>query len=390
MGGLIVKPRARIFHGHDWVYSTEVKKIFGDPQPGDVISLKDFKDRPLGSAIYNPASQIVARRFSRRKQSLDLEFFQRRLERAHAHRESTGMVKPPYVYRVVWSESDGLPGVVVDRYGDQWIFQTHTLGMDLRKEILVEAMIEQFNPAVIVERNEGTGRAAEGMEPVSKVHRGEPKREQLWSDGIALTADPAGGQKTGFYIDQLDNYASVAAFSKGRRVLDCFTNQGGFALHCAKAGAKEVIALDVSATAIEAAQENSRAAGVQITFEETNVFDWLKHAQAAGQQFDLIVLDPPSFTRSRANVGEALRGYKEIHLRALKMLEPGGILASFSCSHHIDRATYMQMIIDASVDAKRGLRLRASLGQRPDHPVIPSIPETDYLHGVILEVIPAW
>ena len=390
MGGLVVKPRARIFHGHDWVYSTEVRKIFGDPQPGEVISLKDFKDRPLGSAIYNPASQIVARRFSRRKQDLDLEFFRRRLERAHALREALGLIQAPFVYRLVWSESDGLPGIVVDRYGDQWIFQTHTLAMDQRKEILVEALIQLFDPAVIVERNEGAGRAAEGMEPVIKVHRGTPRREPLWIEGIPLTADPGEGQKTGFYIDQLDNYASVARHASGRRVLDCFTNQGGFALHCAKAGAKEVIGLDVSAPAIEGAQENARLAGLNVQFEVANVFDWLKRAQGDGQQFDLIVLDPPSFTRTRANLTEALRGYKEIHLRALKMLEPGGILASFSCSHHVDRATYLQMIIDASVDAKRGLRLRQSFGQRPDHPVIPSIPETDYLHGVILEVIPAW
>jgi len=390
MGGLVVKPRARIFHGHDWVYSTEVRKIFGDPQPGDVISLKDFKDRPLGSAIYNPSSQIVARRFSRRKQDLDLEFFERRLARAQAYRESIGVVKEPFVYRLVWSESDGLPGVVVDRYGDQWIFQTHTMGMDRHKGELVQALINQFNPAVIVERNEGSGRTAEGLQPVTHVHLGEARREQLWIDGVPLTADVGGGQKTGLYIDQLDNYSRVAALASGRRVLDCFTNQGGFALHCARAGAKEVTAVDVSATALAAAQENADAAGLNIHFEEGNAFDKLKQAQAAGEQFDLIVLDPPSFTRSRANLSEAMRGYKEIHLRALKMLEPGGILASFSCSHHVDRAMYMQMVIDASVDAKRGLRLRSSLGQRADHPILPGIPESDYLHGLILEVIPAW
>jgi 23S rRNA (cytosine1962-C5)-methyltransferase len=390
MGGLIVKPRARIFHGHDWVYGTEVKKVFGDPQPGDVISLKDFKDRPLGSAIYNPNSQIVARRFSRRKQELDLDFFRRRLERAHAYRERIGLTGGADVYRVVWSESDGLPGVVVDRYGEQWTFQTHTLGMDRVKEALVQAIRDLFQPEVIVERNEGSGRTAEGLEPVTQVHLGQPRRELLWFDGVALTSDPAGGQKTGLYIDQIDNYKHVASFAAGRRVLDCFTNQGGFALHCAKAGAREVTAVDVSAPALEAARQNAQAAGLDVRFEEHNAFDKLKHDQAAGEQYDLIVLDPPSFTRSRANLGEALRGYKEIHLRALKMLEPGGLLASFSCSHHVDRATYLQMLVDASVDAKRGLRLRAVLGQRADHPVLPGIPETDYLHGVIIEVIPAW
>jgi 23S rRNA (cytosine1962-C5)-methyltransferase len=390
MGGIVVKPRARIFHGHDWVYNTEVRKVFGDPEPGDVVSLKDFKDRPLGSAIYNPASQIVARRFSRRKQDLDLDFFRRRLERAHAYRERLGVVAEPWIYRAVWSESDGLPGVVVDRYGEQWVFQTHTLAMDRRKELLVEALADTLGARVVVEKNDGPGRAAEGLSPCWAVHRGEARRERLWARGVPLTFDPAEGQKTGIYIDQLDNYAAVAAHAEGRRVLDCFTNQGGFALHCARAGAARVTGVDSSALAVALARENAEAGGWPAEFAEDNVFDRLKAAQAAGETYDLIILDPPSFARNRASLGEALKGYKEIHLRALRMLEPGGLLATFSCSHHVDRATHLAMVVDAAVDAKRGLRLREALRQRADHPALPALPETDYLHGCILEVIPAW
>ncbi len=390
MGGLVVKPRARIFHGHDWVYQTEVRKVFGNPEPGDVISLKDFKDRPLGSAIYNPQSQIVARRFSRRKQDLDLEFFKRRLERARSYRELLGFTREPWVYRLVWGESDGLPGVVVDRYGDQWVFQTNTLAMDRRKEILVTALAEACGAAIIIERNDSPGRAAEGLEPETRVHRGTARRERLLHEGLPLTVDPTGGQKTGVYLDQLENQRIVAGFAAGRRVLDCFTNQGGFALRCALAGAREVRGIDSSGAAIAMARENAEAAGLVVAFEEGNVFDRLKEAQVTGETHDLIILDPPSFTRNRSNLGEALRGYKEIHLRALRMLEPGGLLATFSCSHHVDAETFLGMVVDASVDAKRGMRLRAVLGPRGDHPVIPAMPETAYLHGLVLEIIPAW
>ena len=393
MPGIVIRPRARIFHGHEWVYASEVKKTFGNPQAGDVISLKDYKDRPLGSAIYNPQSQIVARRFSRRKQALDLEFFTRRISRAFEYRKSlTGI--DPQLCRVVWSESDGLPGVIIDRYGEHVVLQTLTLGMDMRLEEIGEAMRSILAPRSIAVRNDSTIRNAEGMKPESHMLHGDnpgPFRVSAAPGTMSFSVDLLGGQKTGLYLDQFENYSAVAALAAGRRVLDCFTNQGGFALHAAAAGAKEVVGIDSSGSAIAAAKTNAEAAGLSnVSWLEANVFDELKARDAAEEKFDLIVLDPPSFTRNKRSLTDALRGYKEIHLRALKMLEPGGVLATFTCSHHVSRNAFLEMVRDAGVDAKRTLRQVGTYAQRADHPINPSLPETEYLHGFAFEVIPAW
>lgn len=390
MSGLVVRPQARIFHGHDWVYGSEVKKVFGDPQPGDVISLKDFKDRSLGSAIYNPASQIQARRFSRRKQDLDRDFFVRRLRRAWAHREALGLGDPSGAVRCVWSESDGLPGVVLDRYAGQFVLQTLTRGMDQRKDLLIDAIREVFTPSSLVLRNDSSMRTAEGLEPEVAVLLGSPQPESLTLGGVTFLVDVLEGQKTGLYLDQFGNYEAVAALAQGRTVLDCFCHQGGFALHAARAGASQVLAIDSSERAVEQGRANARSSGLQVDFQVANAFDFLKEAEAGDRRFGLIVLDPPSFTKSKKAVSGALRGYKEIHLRALKMLEPGGLLSTFCCSHHIDPALFREMVQSAATDARRTLRLRARHAQRGDHPVLLSIPETEYLQGLTLEVIAAW
>ena len=392
MSSLIILPRARIFHGHDWVYATEVKNRSGDPQPGDVVTLKDIRGKPLGSAIYNPKSQIIARRFSFRAQDLDLDFFKRRIQRAINHRESLGI--DTTLCRLVWSESDGLPGLIVDRYGDHVVIQTLTLALDLRQNLIVQALVELLNPASIVERNEAPVRKAEGMDLRKGVIHGQPGGPvQMRHNGIAFTVDLLEGQKTGLYLDQLDNYGHVARLVprlRERRVLDCFTNQGGFAQACALAGASEVTAVDASESAIAVAAANAEAASVKIKFITDNCFDYLKAAEARGDTHDLIILDPPSFTKTKGSVHDALRGYKEIHLRSLKMLQPGGILATFSCSHHISMKEFHQMIVDAAVDAKRTLRQVAVYSQRPDHPIIASLPETEYLRGYAFEVIASW
>lgn len=383
MAGLIIAPRARILHGHEWVYSTEIKKSFGNPQPGDVITLKDFRDRPLGSAIFNPESQIVARRFSRRKQDLDLDFFIRRIRQAIEHRKNRGIDET--LARLVWSESDGIPGLIVDRYGDHLSVQTLTLAMDLRKEIIRDALIEVLSPASIVLRNDSPSRKAEGMEPgIEMLHGENPGTFQVRANDIIFEIDLFDGQKTGLYLDQIQSHAEVAKLAKGKRVLDCFTNQGGFALACAKAGAAKVTAVDVSASACEAARKNAELNGVEIEVLEHNVFDFLKHAEP---EYDLIILDPPSFTRNKKTLMDAMRGYKEIHLRSLKLLAKGGILSTFCCSHHASRELYLDNIVDASVDAKKSLRLVAEHSQRADHPILLSIPETGYLKGFTAEVI---
>jgi len=383
MAGLIIAPRARIFHGHEWVYATEIRKSFGDPAPGDVVTLKDFRDRPLGSAIYNPLSQIVARRFSRRRQDLDLDFFTRRIRQAAEYRQRSGI--DPLLCRIVWSESDGIPGLIVDRYGDHLSVQTLTLAMDQRKELIRDALVALFGPRSIVLRNDSPFRKAEGMEPGIEMLYGEnPGPFVVSANGLDFEIDLFDGQKTGLYLDQLESHAQIAKLAKGKRVLDCFTNQGGFALACAKAGAAKVTAIDVSATACQAARHNAELNGLQIEVLEHNVFDFLKHAEP---QYDLIILDPPSFTRNKKTLMDAMRGYKEIHLRALKLLEKGGILSTFCCSHHASRELFLENLSEASVDAKKSLRLLAEHTQRADHPVLITLPETGYLKGFTVEVI---
>lgn len=389
MPTLTVQPRARLFHGHVWVYATEIQKRHGDPKPGDVVHLQDVRGKPLGSAIYNPQSQISARLFSYRRQDLDLDFFTRRIQRALKVREASGV--DPTLCRLVWSESDGLPGVIIDRYGDFLVLQTLTLAMDQRKELIVQALTDLIKPRGIIERNEATVRKAEGMELVKGVIRGEaPSPFVVRHQGSAFHADLIEGQKTGLYLDQLDNYQLVAKLAQGRRVLDCFSNQGGFAQACALAGASEVTAVDISDSATTVAKQNAAISGTKINCTAENCFDFLKRNEAAGARYDLIILDPPSFTKTKSSVRDALRGYKEIHLRAMKMLEPGGIFASFTCSHHVSASEFHGSITDAAVDAKKTLRRIATYTQRPDHPILATIPETEYLRGYAYEVVAAW
>ena len=383
MAGLIIAPRARIFHGHEWVYATEIRKTFGDPQPGDVVTLKDFRDRPLGSAIYNPQSQIVARRFSRRRQDLDLDFFTRRIRQATEYRERKEI--DPRLCRLVWSESDGIPGLIIDRYGDHLSVQTLTLAMDLRKELIRDALVALLDPKSIVLRNDSPSRKAEGMETgIEMLHGENPGSFVVRANDLDFEVDLFDGQKTGLYLDQLQSHAEVAKLAQGKRVLDCFTNQGGFALACAKAGAEKVTAVDVSAAACDSARHNAKLNGLDIDVIEHNVFDFLKHAEP---QYDLIILDPPSFTRNKKTLMDAMRGYKEIHLRSLKLLEKGGILSTFCCSHHASRELFLENLADASVDAKKSLRLMQEHSQRADHPILITIPETGYLKGFTVEVI---
>ncbi|MEI7865331.1 MAG: class I SAM-dependent rRNA methyltransferase [Chthoniobacterales bacterium] len=387
MASIIVRPRARVFHGHDWVHDNEVLKVTGAPVDGDVIGLKDQRDRFLGSAIYNSRSKIPARRFSRQRQDLDADFFLRRLKMASEYRDKLGL--DPRARREVWSESDGLPGLILDRYDDCAVLQTLTLSMDQRKELIADAVMEVLSPRSLIERNDAPVRRAEGMESAVGVLRGEtPSPMEVELGGVRFGIELPAGQKTGLYLDQGDNYALVAARARGLRVLDCFSNQGGFALACAQAGATEVTAIDVSADACTAIEANTRLNGVTIKTIEANVFDWLKSSSRQGDEYDLIILDPPSFTRDRARLNDAMRGYKEIHLRAAAMLGNGGLLATFCCSHHVSPDAFREVITEAMVDAKRTARVREHYFQRADHPVIAGLPESEYLKGFLLEMAP--
>lgn len=388
MATLTVKPRARIFHGHDWVYAAEVGGVLGDPRPGDTVTLRDRRGRMLGSAIYNPASQIVARRYCRQKQALDEDFFVRRISQAHEHRVARGFGGAE-ACRVVWSESDGLPGLVVDRYADVLVVQALTLAMDRALPVITDALRHVFHPRGILARNDAPIRRAEGLGTEVRVLAGDvPESLPVRVDGLVFEIRPLDGQKTGFYLDQSASYRVVAAQAADGRVLDCFANQGAFALFCARAGAASVTAVEISAEGVAGIRRNAAANGLAVEAVEANVFDHLNDLLRGDGRFDLIILDPPSFTKSKGRHADALRGYKEIHLRALRLLNPGGRLATFTCSHHVSARDLRAVIVDASVDARRHVRQIESLTQSADHPILPHIPETEYLNGFLLETLP--
>ncbi len=357
MAGIVVKPRARILHGHDWVFSSEVLKVFGNPGDGDVISLKDGRDRLIGSAIYNSKSQIVARRFSRRRQDLDFDFFRRRIAQASEYRDRRNV--DPKLRRIVWSESDGLPGVIIDRYGEEFVLQTLTLAMDLRKDLITDAIVELFGEVTIIERNDAPVRKAEGLEVRSSVLRGTPSQIAIEIEGITLELDLLHGQKT-----------------------------GSFALVCARGGAAEVIGVEESAENIATAKRNAGRNELKAHWIEQDVFEFLGAAEKAQAQYDLIVLDPPSFTRTKIGLRGALRGYRELHMRAFRLLSKDGLLATFSCSHHVSDAAFLETITGALVDARRSARRVRRFEQAPDHPILATIPETEYLRGFLFEMLP--
>ena len=331
--------RHRILAGHPWVFASEVDRLEGQPEDGGTVEVRSPKGESLGSAIYNSRSQIVARRYAREMIALDARLLGARLDQALAFRESlrekekstSGLAR-----RLVWSESDQLPGLIVDRYDDVLVLQTLTLAMSKREAVIADLLLQKTGCRVILARNDAPVRQLEGLELKRTVLHGDyqaPTRVEI--AGINYDLDLWSGQKTGFYLDQAENYAAVAGYAQGRRVLDCFTNQGAFALSARKAGAVFCRGVDQSVEALHHAEATSKAAGLEVEWMQANVFDLLRHYEQQRETFNLVVLDPPSFTKSKSNKESALRGYHELHLRALRLLTRGGILATFSCSHHV-------------------------------------------------------
>jgi 23S rRNA (cytosine1962-C5)-methyltransferase len=384
----------RVVAGHPWVYHSSVLRLAAPARDGELVQVKDHRQRLLGVGFYNSKSKIQVRMLAPDRVEVNQSFFAQRIRSALALREKH--LPAATSYRVVNSESDSLSGLIVDKYADVLVMQISALGMDQRKGEIVAALQEVLSPRGIVERSDMAARKFEGLAESSGMHLGGLEGDStLRVNGLSFTTNLLGGHKTGFYLDQQVNYTLVSKLGVGGQVLDCFTFLGGFALHTAQAGAAHVHALDQSAEAVAASQRNAAANGLseKCTFETANVFDWLK-AQTTTRpheklipRFDLIILDPPSFTRNRAAVPDALRGYKEIHLRALKLLKTGGALATFCCSHHVDARTFQDVILAAAFDARRLLRRVAIYSQSPDHPVIPAIPETEYLKGFAFEVV---
>ncbi len=380
--------------GHPWIYHGEILRLTTPPADGELVQVKDHRQRLLGVGFYNSKSKINVRILSPERIDVSQAFFEERIRAALTVRQRH--LPDATSFRVVNAESDFLSGLIVDKYEDVLVVQVSSLGMDRRKMQIVAALQKIFSPRTILERSDMASRKFEGLEESSGVLSGGLSGlVPVNLNGLKFETDLAGGHKTGLYLDQQVNYQAVSQFAKAAQVLDCFSFLGGFGLHAARAGAAHVHLLDQSAEVIAASQRNAAANGLadQCSFETVNVFDWLK-AQTAVKphekvipRFDLIILDPPSFTRNRASVPDALRGYKEIHLRALKLLRPGGTLATFCCSHHVDATTFQDVILSAAYDTRRILRRVATYSQSPDHPVIPMIPETEYLKGFAFELV---
>jgi len=384
----------RILAGHPWVYGNEVLRLSSPANDGDLVQVKDHRQRMLGTGFYNSKSKINVRLLAPDRIIPNEAFFEERIRAALTVRQRH--LPGATSFRVVNAESDFLSGLIVDKYEDVLVVQISALGMDLRKAHVVTALQNIFSPRAIAERSDVASRKFEGLAESNGVLFGEvsgPISVNL--NGIKFETDLVAGHKTGMYLDQQANYQAVSQFAKGGQVLDCFSFLGGFGLHAARAGAAHVHLLDQSADAIAASERNAKENGLadKCSFETVNVFDWLKLNTAVKPhervipRFDLIILDPPSFTRNRASVPDALRGYKEIHLRALKLLKPGGTLATFCCSHHVSTDLFQDTLLSAAFDTRHILRRVASYAQSPDHPIIPMIPETEYLKGFAFEKV---
>jgi 23S rRNA (cytosine1962-C5)-methyltransferase len=384
----------RVLAGHPWIYHGSVLRLTQPAPDGDLVQVKDHRQRFLGVGFYNSKSKINVRVLAPERIEVNQAFFEERIRAALAVRQKH--LPDASSFRVVNAESDFLSGLIVDKYEDVLVVQTSSLGMDQRKPMILAALQSIFSPRAIVERNELSFRKFEGLPDANGVIAGElagPVMVNL--NGLQFETDLLAGHKTGLYLDQQLNYRRVANLAEGAQVLDCFSFLGGFGLHAARVGAGQVHFLDQSADAIAAATRNAAANGLadKCSLETTNVFDWLKAQTAAKPhekvipRWDFIILDPPSFTRNRASVPDALRGYKEIHLRALKLLKPGGTLATFCCSHHVDASLFQDTVLSAAFDARKILRRIATYSQSPDHPIIPMIPETEYLKGFAYELV---
>jgi len=384
----------RIVAGHPWVYGNEVLRLSSPAADGDLVQVKDHRQRLLGKGFYNSKSKINVRLLAPDRVIPNESFFEERIRAALAVRQRH--LPNATSFRVVNAESDFLSGLIVDKYEDVLVVQISALGMELRKAHIITALQNIFSPRAIAERSDVASRKFEGLTESNGMLVGEqngPVSVNL--NGLKFETDLVGGHKTGMYLDQQANYQAVSAFAKGGQVLDCFSFLGGFGLHAARAGAAHVHLLDQSADAIAASERNAKTNGIakNCSFETVNVFDWLKLNTAVKPhervipRFDLIILDPPSFTRNRASVNDALRGYKEIHLRALKLLKPGGTLATFCCSHHVSAEIFQDTLLSAAYDTRHVLRRVAHYAQSPDHPIIPMIPETEYLKGFAFEKV---
>jgi 23S rRNA (cytosine1962-C5)-methyltransferase len=386
MGQVKISTRGakRIRNGHLWVYRSDVRDA-SDAVGGQFVRVADEAGNSVGQAFYSDRSEIGLRFLTTGEEIIDREWWRARLRRCAERRAS--VAQETNAYRLVYSEGDLLPSLIVDVYHDVFVMQTLSQGTERLKSTLAELLVEEFAPRAIVERNDARVRELEGLERRTATVYGEaPEEIEINQHGVRFVVSPVSGQKTGAFLDQRENYLAARRVAHGR-ALDCFTFNGGFALHVAST-CETVLGIDISADAIAAAQRNAdlnEASNVE--FRTANVFDALREFEAHGERFDTIVLDPPAFAKNRASLSSAARGYKEINLRALKLLNPGGVLVTCTCSYHLSEEMFLDIIADAALDARRRVQLVAKRGQSSDHPVLLGVPETHYLKCVIARVV---
>lgn len=377
---------------HPWIYSGAIARVDGDPASGATLRVQSESGEVLGFGAWSPKSQIRARMWSYDPAArIDAGFIGRRIAAAIHARRQLGLLEPRGACRLVFSESDGLPGLIVDRYGDYLSCQFLSAGAEYWRDAMLDALVAELAPAGIHERSEASARRKEGLASARGVLRGEapPARLEIEIAGLRQLVDIADGQKTGAYLDQRDNRRRVAAYAGKARVLDAFAYSGGFALACLQQGAREALLLDSSQSALAVASEQAALNGLDgsCQFLERDVGAALRELGAAGERFDLIVLDPPKFVHSAEQVNSGSRAYKDVNRLAFGLLNPGGVLASFSCSGHVDALLFQKIVAGAAIDAGRDVQILERLSQPADHPAALHFPEGDYLKGLILRVM---
>ena len=378
------KEDRRIARGHPWIFSNELKELPKDLVPGEIVDVLDSAGRFVGRGYANPRSLIAVRILTRKKEAIDRDFLRARIVAAREHRSAFGFGDS---YRAVFSEGDGLPGLIVDKYADTLVIQSLTAGIDLMIEDVIAVLEEQYSPRAVVLRNDSGSRELEGLVKEKRVVRGEVAGPvEIEESGNSYLVDVLEGQKTGFFFDQRENRLALKDYVRNRRTLDCFCYVGAWALSAARFGAQEVIGIDSSEKAISLARDNAARNGLTVQFKVADVFDELRVLEKGRERYGCIILDPPAFVKSRSKVREALKGYKEINLRAMKLLDPDGILVTCSCSHHIDQELFREMLIDAAYSVGKRARILEMRSQARDHPILLAVKETQYLKCAILAI----
>lgn len=383
---LVKGKEKRVEYGHPWIYKSDIASVEAGT-PGDIVDIYSSNNKFLGRGFYNPKSQIALRILTYEHEPIDYGFFYKRVQAAWDYRLKVADVNS---CRAIFSESDFLPALIVDKFSDILVLQTSSLGIERFKTELIDILMDVIKPRGIYERNDITVRELEGLDQQKGFLHGEfDTNVEVFENGIRFIVDVAEGQKTGYFLDQKENRAALKPFVNEAKVLDCFTHTGSFALHAGSFGAASVLGLDISEHAVETATANAglNGLGSLCRFECANVFDRLREYYDAGECFDTIILDPPAFAKNRNSVKNAIRGYKEINLRAMKILNSGGFLITCSCSHHIDPEMFEDILYNAGIDSRRKVRLIEYRSQAKDHPVLLAAPETEYLKCAILQIV---